>query len=391
MTEPEALQILLESVAKGEITPATALAKLKNLTFEPVEDFAKIDHHRQLRTGFPEVIWGQGKTPTQIIQIIKAMRDRSPVVMATRIEVEVYDRLKIEIPELKYYSAARICALSSSESSVKYPGNIAILTAGTADLPVAEEAAITAQLCGFQVQRLWDVGVAGIHRLLSHRTILDRADVLIVVAGMEGALPSVVAGMADCPVIAVPTSIGYGANFSGVAPLLTMLNSCAAGIGVVNIDNGFGAAILAGQILRRAKKLAVPSVEQKSLPVVSSAWQLAYAHDENGIRTTGNINTLIDAVRQGKQVRLLLSLFDRYEYITEAQNLWLKDGIVYAQNTTQVSVDFKDQILAFSEDACHTMIVVSTQGNLDVTRWLLGKHKEKGHTSHKTAISWFIN
>jgi phosphoribosylcarboxyaminoimidazole (NCAIR) mutase len=311
--------------------------------------------------------------------------------MATRIEAEVYDRLKIEIPELKYYPIARICALSTSESSIKYPGSIAILTAGTADLPVAEEAAITAQLCGFQVQRLWDVGVAGIHRLLSHRTILDRADVLIVVAGMEGALPSVVAGMAGCPVIAVPTSIGYGANFSGVAPLLTMLNSCAAGIGVVNIDNGFGAAILAGQILRTAKKLAVPLVDRKSLPTISSAWQLAYTHDENGMRTAGDINTLIDAVRQGRQVRLLLSLLDRYEYITEAQNLWLKDGIVYAQNTTQVSVDFKDDLLSFTEDACHTMIVVSTQGDLDVTRWLLGKHKEKGHTSHKTAISWFIN
>lgn len=391
MTEPEALQFLLESVAKGEITPAIALAKLKNLTFEPVEDFAKIDHHRQLRTGFPEVIWGQGKTPTQIIQIMQAMRDRSSMVMATRIEPAVYEELNTQIEDLKYYPAARICAISSSEARIKYSGTIAILTAGTADLPVAEEAAITAELCGFQVQRLWDVGVAGIHRLLSHRTVIDRADVLIVVAGMEGALPSVVAGMADCPVIAVPTSIGYGANFSGVAPLLTMLNSCATGIGVVNIDNGFGAAILAGQILRTAKKLEIPSVERDRLPSNSSAWELAYAHDENGIRTAGDINTLIDAVRQGRQVRLVLCLLDRYEYITEAQNLWLKDGIVYAQNTSQVSVDFKDKVLAFSEDACHTMIVVSTQGDLDVTRWLLGKHKAKGHTSHKTAISWFTN
>jgi NCAIR mutase (PurE)-related protein len=144
--------------------------------------------------------------------------------------------------------------LKTAESGASYDGVISILTAGTADLPVAEEAAVTAELCGFQVQRLWDVGVAGIHRLLSHRQVIDQADVLIVVAGMEGALPSVVAGMADCPVIAVPTSVGYGASFGGIAPLLTMLNSCAAGIGIVNIDNGFGAAILAGQILRIANK-----------------------------------------------------------------------------------------------------------------------------------------
>jgi NCAIR mutase (PurE)-related protein len=157
---------------------------------------------------------------------------------------------------LIYYPTARICAIAQPESIVPHPGVISILTAGTADLPVAEEAAITAKLCGFEVKRLWDVGVAGIHRLLSHRQVIYEADVLIVVAGMEGALPSVVAGMADCPVIGVPTSVGYGTSFAGVAPLLTMLNSCAAGIGVVNIDNGFGAAILAGQILRTAKRLS---------------------------------------------------------------------------------------------------------------------------------------
>ncbi|MFM7383025.1 MAG: nickel pincer cofactor biosynthesis protein LarB, partial [Microcystaceae cyanobacterium] len=160
---------------------------------------------------------------------------------------------------LSYYPTARICALIQTEISVKYPGLISVLTAGTADLPVAEEAAITATLCGFQVQRLWDVGVAGIHRLLSHRQAIASADVLIVVAGMEGALPSVVAGLVECPVIGVPTSIGYGTSFGGIAPLLTMLNSCAVGVSVVNIDNGFGAAMAAGQILRTAHRLQLKS------------------------------------------------------------------------------------------------------------------------------------
>lgn len=254
MTQPEALQNLLQAIANGEISPENALDKLKHLPFEPIDEFAKIDHHRRLRTGFPEVIWGADKTPEQIIKIITAMRQRTTVVMATRIEAEVYQQLKIAIPDLKYYPTARICALSAPQAPTQI-GTISILTAGTADIPVAEEAAITAELSGFAVTRLWDVGVAGIHRLLSHRHVVDDADVLIVVAGMEGALPSVVAGMADCPVIGLPTSIGYGASFGGVASLLTMLNSCAAGIGVVNIDNGFGAAILAGQILRTAKKI----------------------------------------------------------------------------------------------------------------------------------------
>ncbi|AFZ36944.1 1-(5-phosphoribosyl)-5-amino-4-imidazole- carboxylate (AIR) carboxylase [Stanieria cyanosphaera PCC 7437] len=256
MNQPEALKILLEAVASGQIEPTTALEKLKHFSFEPVGEFAKIDHHRQLRTGFPEVIWGSGKTTEQIAAIIQAMRQKASVVMATRIEQDVAEQLQAEIDGLVYYPLARICALSTSETIVTHPGIISILTAGTADLPVAEEAAITAQLCGFKVKRLWDIGVAGIHRLLSHRQVIYEANVLIVVAGMEGALPSVVAGMADCPVIGVPTSIGYGTSFGGVAPLLTMLNSCATGIGVVNIDNGFGAAMLAGQILRTASKLS---------------------------------------------------------------------------------------------------------------------------------------
>lgn len=255
MTSENALRSLLEAVADGNVTPDKALDSLKGLAYERVGDFAKIDHHRALRTGFPEVIWGLGKTIDQIVQIIEVMRQRNPVVMATRIEPAVYAALQSRVRGLRYYELARICAITPAEIEPQFDGVIGILSAGTADLPVAEEAAVTAELSGFRVMRLWDVGVAGIHRLLSNRHLIESASVLIVVAGMEGALPSVVAGLADCPVVAVPTSIGYGASFGGLAPLLTMLNSCAPGVGVVNIDNGFGAAVLAGQILRTAEKL----------------------------------------------------------------------------------------------------------------------------------------
>jgi NCAIR mutase (PurE)-related protein len=259
VTQTETLRSLLEAVANGKVTPEMALESLKDLAYEPVGEFAKIDHHRHLRTGFPEVIWGPGKTPEQIAQIMEVMRQRNPVVMATRIEPKVYTLLQPKVRGLRYYEQARICAIVPPEIEPQFEGVIGILSAGTADLPVAEEAAVTAELSGFRVQRLWDVGVAGIHRLLSNRHLLESASVLVVVAGMEGALPSVVAGLANCPVIAVPTSVGYGASFGGLAPLLTMLNSCAAGVGVVNIDNGFGAAVLAGQILRTAEKLRMAS------------------------------------------------------------------------------------------------------------------------------------
>jgi pyridinium-3,5-biscarboxylic acid mononucleotide synthase len=255
VTQPEALRTLLEAVAQGSLSPDTALEKLRYFDFEPIDDFANIDHHRSLRTGFPEVIWGQDKTPHQIIQIIGALRQHNPVVMATRIDPPIAAQIQDKIPDLQYFETARIAAIAPATLTATHPGTITLLSAGTADLPVAEEAAITAQLCGFQVKRLWDVGVAGIHRLLQNRHLIHNADVLIVVAGMEGALPSVVAGLAGCPVIAVPTSIGYGASFNGLSALLTMLNSCATGIGVVNIDNGFGAAMLAGQILRTAARL----------------------------------------------------------------------------------------------------------------------------------------
>jgi pyridinium-3,5-biscarboxylic acid mononucleotide synthase len=252
--QPDILRQLLDAVADQRISPTLAFEKLR-ADFEPVEDFAKIDHQRSLRTGFPEVIWGPGKTPEQIIKIMQAMQETNPVVMATRIELEVYRQIRSTIRDARYYELPRIVAIAPDNLEPIHLGTITLVSAGTADLSVAEEAATTAELCGFRVQRLWDVGVAGIQRLLNHQDLLREADVLIVVAGMEGALPSVVAGLANCPVIAVPTSIGYGANLGGLAPLLTMLNSCAAGIGVVNIDNGFGAAVLAGQILRTAARI----------------------------------------------------------------------------------------------------------------------------------------
>ncbi|AFY72161.1 1-(5-phosphoribosyl)-5-amino-4-imidazole- carboxylate (AIR) carboxylase (plasmid) [Thalassoporum mexicanum PCC 7367] len=263
MNPTEALQQLLAAVAAGETSVDAALARLKNFGFEAIDGVANIDHSRVIRNGFPEVIWGEGKTPDQIVQIMTAMQHKQRElgfalpIMATRISESVFHKLHLALPELTYFEMARICAIvpEQTASAPEKPGLISIITAGTADLPVAEEAAITAELCGFQVKRLWDVGVAGIHRLLNNLAVLTAADVLIVVAGMEGALPSVVGGLCDCPVIAVPTSVGYGASFGGVAALLTMLNSCAAGIGVVNIDNGFGAAILAGQILNTAQKL----------------------------------------------------------------------------------------------------------------------------------------
>lgn len=252
MTTSDRLQQILNAVAVGSLSPQEAQEQLNQFGYEAIDDFAKLDHHRILRTGMPEVVWGQDKSAEQIAQIMAAMAVQQPIVLATRVSPEVFGQLQGHLPDVRYYPKARLCAIGQG---TYHPGRISLLTAGTSDLPIAEEAALTAELSGFQVERLWDVGVAGIHRLLRHRDVLDRADVLIVIAGMEGALPSVVAGLAACPVIAVPTSIGYGANFGGLSALLTMLNSCAPGIGVVNIDNGFGAAMLAMQILRSGLRL----------------------------------------------------------------------------------------------------------------------------------------
>ncbi len=254
MASEQTLRHLLQAVAQGKLSPEQALQAYRFLPFEAVGDFAHVDHHRSLRTGFPEAVWGPGKTPAQIAQILEQLYRQGAFALATRIEASVYEQIRCQLPQVQYSPVARLCWIPRTQK-ITYPGQLSVISAGTADLPVAEEAALTAELSGFQVKRLWDVGVAGIHRLLQNRQALE-ADVLIVVAGMEGALASVVAGLANCPVIAVPTSIGYGASFQGLAALLTMLNSCAAGVGVVNIDNGFGAAILAGQILRCGQQMA---------------------------------------------------------------------------------------------------------------------------------------
>ncbi|MEL6551859.1 MAG: nickel pincer cofactor biosynthesis protein LarB [Cyanobacteria bacterium J06621_11] len=261
MSESESTRQLLEdllgAVAQGQVSPAIAAKKIEALRkYESVGNFAKIDQTRAERTGFPEVIWGEDKSAEQIADIMQVMAPQQAVVMATRVNTTKAASIQSSLPQVTYFEMARICAIVPSEPIKAQPGKLSILTAGTADLPVAEEAAVTAEMCGFSVTRLWDVGVAGIHRLLSNQHVIEESDVLIVAAGMEGALPSVVAGLASCPVIAVPTSIGYGSSFQGLAPLLTMLNSCATGIGVVNIDNGFGAAILAGQILRVANRIS---------------------------------------------------------------------------------------------------------------------------------------
>lgn len=218
----------------------------------PYEDigFAKIDHHRALRDSLPEVILAQGKSPEQTAEIARRLAERSDRVLVTRASGEHFEAVRAVLPDAVYQEIARTITLDRRPEA-KQPG-VSVLCAGTADLPVAEEAAVTAELMGSEVARLYDVGVAGLHRLLDHLPALRDARALVVVAGMEGALPSVVAGLVAVPVIAVPTSIGYGASFGGIAPLLAMLNSCAAGVSVVNIDNGFGAGYLAAVINRLA-------------------------------------------------------------------------------------------------------------------------------------------
>ncbi len=223
-----------------------ALDRLKKLPFEDI-GFAKVDHHRNIRNGYPEVIYCQGKTVEQIKAIVQRLMERDNNIMATRAGREVFEGIREVTDDAVYYEAARIVVIKRREISVSEK-IIAVVTAGTSDIPVAEEAAVTAEVMGNRVDRIYDVGVAGIHRLLASTDALMRANVLVVAAGMEGALASVVGGLVDKPVIAVPTSVGYGANFGGLSALLTMLNSCSSGIGVVNIDNGFGAGYLASMI-----------------------------------------------------------------------------------------------------------------------------------------------
>jgi NCAIR mutase (PurE)-related protein len=239
---------LLERVRSGETGVAEAVEDLKYLPFRDIGS-AKIDHHRQLRSGVPEVVYCAGKTRAQAFEAFRELAAHSDRVLATRVPPRTARLIQDEFPNARYSREARLLYLSTVELQPRW-GAVAILTGGTADLPVAEEASLTAELLENRVLRLYDVGVAGIHRLLEHLPELEEAQVLIAIAGMDGVLPSVVAGLVDKPVIAVPTSTGYGANFQGLAPLLTMLNSCSPGIGVVNIDNGFGAAVLAHLITR---------------------------------------------------------------------------------------------------------------------------------------------
>ena len=241
------LKQLLDAVQSGETSPDQALTRLKSLPFEDL-GFARVDHHRVLRQGFPEVIFGQGKTADQIVAIGRAIHAQGAAVLVTRVEADKADAVRGQFPELAYQPACRCLTLAAKSGPRPGKGLIAVVAAGTSDLPVAEEAATTARLMGSTVETLYDVGVAGLHRLLASRDVLERATCFVVVAGMEGALPSVVAGLVDRPVIAVPTSVGYGTAFGGLAALLGMLNSCAPGLSVVNIDNGFGAGYLAGMI-----------------------------------------------------------------------------------------------------------------------------------------------
>lgn len=241
---------LLQKVKDRDISVEEAMQVLRKLPYEDL-GFAKVDHQRLLHKGFPEVIYCPGKTNEQIIEIARIIIQNGTGVLATRADASVYDEFRTVFPESEYHEAAKAIVIRPGKDAIDEPrGKVVVIAAGTADLPVAEEAALTASLMGSKVIKIYDVGVAGIHRLFDHWHNISDARVIVAVAGMEGALPSVVGGIAGCPVIAVPTSIGYGAHFNGLAPLLTMLNSCASGVAVVNIDNGFGAGYIAALINR---------------------------------------------------------------------------------------------------------------------------------------------
>jgi NCAIR mutase (PurE)-related protein len=245
---PEEIKKILEELKEGNSTVDNALEKLKDLPFEDL-GFVKIDHHRQLRTGYPEVIFCAGKTDEHILTIIEKMYEKGSNILGTRANENIFKQIKSIYTEAFYNKEARAFVIRKSENKIS-DTYISIVTAGTADIPVAEEAAITAEIFGNKVERIYDVGVAGIHRLYQRLDLIRGGKVIVAVAGMEGALASVLGGLVDKPIIAVPTSVGYGANFHGLSALLTMLNSCSAGVSVVNIDNGFGAGYIASMINR---------------------------------------------------------------------------------------------------------------------------------------------
>ena len=241
------LKKILEDVKNNELDIDSALEILKDLPYEDL-GYAHIDHHRSIRNGYPEVIYCKGKSDEHILGIIYRMNKKNTNILGTRCRKETFEKIIKIYPNAEYEELSQILKIKNEEIKEQGKGKILIVTGGTSDIPVADEAYFTAEFFGNKVERLYDVGVAGIHRLLSNRNIIEEARVIVAVAGMEGALPSVVGGLVDVPVIAVPTSVGYGANFDGLAPLLAMLNSCASGISVVNIDNGFGAGYLASII-----------------------------------------------------------------------------------------------------------------------------------------------
>lgn len=247
--KPDNIKDILLEVSAGKLTVAEGMKRLSNLAFEDL-GFAKLDHHRALRTGIPEVIFAPGKTEKQIITIFERFYKSGSDILITRVDKRVFDKIRHHHKKAKYNPTARIIYLLQKPKLVSSSKIIAVISAGTSDIGVAEEASVTIETFGGKVERLYDVGVAGIHRLLAHQDIIRKADVLIVVAGMDGALASVVGGLVSAPVIAVPTSIGYGASFGGISALLSMLNSCAPGVTVVNIDNGFGAAVAAIKMTR---------------------------------------------------------------------------------------------------------------------------------------------
>jgi pyridinium-3,5-biscarboxylic acid mononucleotide synthase len=245
---PESIRALFDDVKQGKLTPDEAVERLRHMPFEDL-GFAKVDHHRVLRNGMPEVIFGQGKSPEQVAGIFQRLAQHGNNVLATRISDQQFAAVEKLVPGAEYRKDAHAIVLRRDTKQYG-KGRISVVSAGTSDIPVAEEALVTAELMGNEVERLYDVGVAGIHRLLAHRELLSKSRVIIVCAGMEGALPSVVGGLVGVPVIAVPTSIGYGAAFQGLAALLGMMNSCASNVTVVNIDNGFGAGYVASLINR---------------------------------------------------------------------------------------------------------------------------------------------
>jgi pyridinium-3,5-biscarboxylic acid mononucleotide synthase len=243
----ESLEKILAEVHANKMSPETALSKLENLPYEDLS-FARIDHHRSLRGSLPEAIFCENKTPDQVLAIVESIRQSGTTVLGTRLSEETYASIETKLPEEAKYDKISRTLVLKGEQKQDLVGNISILCAGTSDIPVAEEAAITAETFNNKVERIYDVGVAGVHRLFDQLEKIKESKVIIVIAGMDGALPSVVGGLVAQPVIAVPTSVGYGAAFNGLAPLLAMLNSCAPGVAIVNIDNGFGAACMAHKI-----------------------------------------------------------------------------------------------------------------------------------------------